>query len=224
MKTVTLPKPDRIPKNGADKKLPKLDIKVEAPNIKTATFEIEGTSPLVVHRFSAKAKTMMIDDMKNPKKGTKRTRQPLDPERLYNEARYVSKEGWDGFNVASVRCAMISACRLGNAKMTMAKLSIFVEADGRDATEPQYGLIRIFGERTMSEMIGRLPSGAPIPTYRPMYFPWKAKLKIRYDDDQFHLQDIANLLHRVGVQVGLCEGRNDSKNSAGMGWGCFNVL
>ncbi len=222
MKTVKLPKTDRIPANGDN--LPKLDIKVAAPNIKTCNFEIEGTSPLVIHRFSAKAKNMMIEDMKNPKRGTKRQREPLDPERLYNEARYVSPEGWDGFNVAAVRNAFISACRLGNAKMTMAKLSIFVEADGRDATEPQYGLIRIYGERTMSEMIGRLPSGAPIPTYRPMYFPWRAKLKMRYDDDQFHMQDIANLLIRVGLQVGLCEGRNDSKNSAGMGWGCFSVL
>jgi len=28
---------------------------------------------------------------------------------------------------------------------------------------------------------------------------------------------------RVGQQVGICEGRPDSKNSAGMGWGLFTL-
>jgi hypothetical protein len=28
---------------------------------------------------------------------------------------------------------------------------------------------------------------------------------------------------RVGQQVGICEGRPDSKNSAGMGWGLFDI-
>jgi ribosomal protein S17 len=41
--------------------------------------------------------------------------------------------------------------------------------------------------------------------------------------DQFKVQDVANLLSRVGEQVGICEGRPDSKNSAGMGWGTFQV-
>ena len=36
-------------------------------------------------------------------------------------------------------------------------------------------------------------------------------------------QDVTNLLMRVGQQVGIGEGRPDSKNSAGMGWGTFNV-
>jgi hypothetical protein len=29
---------------------------------------------------------------------------------------------------------------------------------------------------------------------------------------------------RVGIQVGICEGRPDSKNSAGMGWGTFKLV
>jgi len=32
------------------------------------------------------------------------------------------------------------------------------------------------------------------------------------------------LLARVGMQVGIGEGRPDSKNSAGMGWGLFEVV
>lgn len=166
----------------------------------------------------------MIGDMVNPRKGgARRKHDPLDPEAMYNEARYISKEGWDGFNAAAVRNALISACRLGNMKMTIAKLSVFVIADGLDKDEPQYNLVRIYGTRTRLDAIGRLANGAPNPVYRPMYFPWRARLRIAFDSDQLTIHDVANLLHRVGRQIGLCEGRYDSKNSAGQGWGCFEL-
>jgi hypothetical protein len=214
------------PSNGDAEitKKPKLDIKVDAPNMATATFEIIGTSPLVVHRFSAKAKAEMINKMVNPPKpGSKVKRKPLDQEANYNEARYISPEGWDGFNAAAVRNALISACRLTGVKMTIAKLSIFVHRDGVDKDEPHYNLVRIYGERKRFDAIGRLDSGAPNPVSRPSYFPWRSKLRITFDQDQFTIQDIANLLKRVGMQIGLCEGRHDSKNSAGQGWGCFDL-
>ena len=47
--------------------------------------------------------------------------------------------------------------------------------------------------------------------------------EIRWDADQFTLDDVTNLLSRVGLQVGIGEGRPDSKNSAGMGWGLFEI-
>jgi len=34
---------------------------------------------------------------------------------------------------------------------------------------------------------------------------------------------VTNLLSRVGMQVGIGEGRPFSKNSAGMGWGTFEL-
>ena len=222
--------PNRVVGNGDEteittsrtNKMPKLNIKINAPNIQVAKFEIIGTTPLVVHRFSKKAKDKMIHNMMfPPKPGAKPKREPLDPEAEYNAARYISKDGWDGFNAAAVRNAMISACRLAGFKMTIAKLSLFVIADGVDKLEPQYNLVRILGERERFDAIGRLDNGSPNPVYRPLYFPWKAVLKIAFDRDQLSLQDVANLLHRVGSQIGLCEGRYDSKNSAGQGWGCF---
>lgn len=39
----------------------------------------------------------------------------------------------------------------------------------------------------------------------------------------FSHNDIVNLMMRVGQQVGIGEGRPDSKNSAGMGWGLFDI-
>lgn len=200
-------------------------VQITAPNIKQAVFEIIGTAPLVIHRFSAKAKNMMLDKMKEgstAKKGKKR--EPLDEEATFNASRYISAQGWDGLNAASVRCAMISACRLVGFKMTLAKLSVFVEADGVDKLEPQFQLIRILNAKAkMQQDIARVETGQAYVCIRAAYHDWKAKIRIKFDGDQFTVADISNLLARVGQQVGLGEGRNDSKNSAGMGWGSFQI-
>ena len=59
---------------------------------------------------------------------------------------------------------------------------------------------------------------------RPMWREWTMSLTIRYDGDQFTAQDVTNLLSRVGMQVGIGEGRPDSRESAGLGWGTFEIV
>lgn len=202
----------------------KQTVAIKAPNIKEALFTIKGVAPLVIHRFSAKTKEEMKQKMETGKAaGNRKNREPKDTDDLYNDARYVSAEGWDGFHAAALRNAMISACRLVGYKMTIAKLSVFVVADGVDKKEPQIPLVRIYGKPVKQEDIARVETGQPYVTVRAAYHNWQAKIKIRWDGDQFTLNDITNLLMRVGMQVGLCEGRPDSKNSAGMGWGLFEI-
>lgn len=199
-------------------------VQISAPNFGRAEFAIRGTEVLVIHRFSAKTKSMMKEKMETGKAaGSRKNREAKNTDDTYNEARYISREGWDGFHAASIRNAMISACRLVGFKMTLAKLSIFVEADGYDAAEPQVPLIKIEGKPIKQEDMARVETGQPYVTVRAAYHDWKAKIKIRWDQDQFTLADITNLLARVGMQVGVGEGRPDSKNSAGMGWGLFEI-
>jgi hypothetical protein len=56
-----------------------------------------------------------------------------------------------------------------------------------------------------------------------MWDEWHAFVRVRHDSDMFSAADITNLMVRVGMQVGIGEGRPDSKNSAGMGWGTFDL-
>jgi hypothetical protein len=199
-------------------------VQIKAPNMQTAVFQIKGAAPLVIHRFSLKTKEQMKQKMETGKAASsKKNREAKDTDDIYQEARYISKEGWDGFNASAVRNAMISACRLVGFKMTLAKLSIFVEADGWDKTEPQIPLIRIYGKPSKQEDMARVETGQPYVTVRAAYHDWSAKIRIRWDADQFTVEDISNLLARVGLQVGLGEGRPDSKNTTGMGWGLFEV-
>lgn len=199
-------------------------VNIRPPNFRSATFKIIGLAPLVIHRFSAKTKAQMKEKMETGKAASSRkNREPKNTDETYNESRYISKKGWDGFHAASIRNAMISACRLVGFKMTLAKLSLFVEADGWDEKEPQIPLVRIYGEPTKQEDMARVETGQPYVTVRAAYHNWSANIKIRWDADQFTLEDVGNLLSRVGLQVGIGEGRPDSKNSAGMGWGLFQV-
>lgn len=200
------------------------NVTIKAPNFGTAQFELRGIAPLVIHRFSEKTKNEMKQKMETGKAASsKKTREAKSTDDIYNQSRYVSKDGWDGIHAGAFRNALISACRLVGFKMTLAKLSIFVIADGVDKAEPQIPLIRIYGEPVKQEDMARVETGQPYVTVRAAYHDWKMKLRIRWDADQFTLQDVANLLSRVGLQVGVGEGRPDSKNSAGMGWGLFEV-
>jgi hypothetical protein len=202
----------------------KKTVMIKPPNFGFAEFHIQGVAPLVIHRFSIKTKNEMKLKMETGKAASsKKNREPKNTDEMFNEARYRSKDGWDGFHAGSVRAALISACRLVGFKMTLAKLSLFVEADGWDATEPQIPLIRIIGEPTKQEDMARVETGQPYVTIRPAYHGWKACVRMRWDQDQFTLEDVTNLLARVGMQVGIGEGRPDSKNSAGMGWGLFEI-
>lgn len=199
-------------------------VTIKAPNFNTAVFEIQGVAPLVIHRFSAKTKLQMKEKMETGKAaGNKKNREAKLTDDLYEEARYRSPQGWDGMNASAFRNAMISACRLVGFKMTLAKLSIFVIEDGRDKAEPQIPLVRIYGKPIKQEDMARVETGQPYVTVRAAFHEWSAKVKIRWDADQFTVSDVTNLLSRVGQQVGIGEGRPDSKNSAGMGWGLFEV-
>lgn len=200
------------------------NVTIKAPNFGTAEFHLRGIAPLVIHRFSAKTKIQMKEKMETGKAaGNKKNREAKNTDDIYHEARYIAKQGWDGIHAGAFRNALISACRLVGFKMTLAKLSIFVEADGWDKEEPQIPLIRIYGDPVKQEDMARVETGQPYVAVRAAYHDWKMKLRIRWDADQFTLQDVANLLSRVGLQVGVGEGRPDSKHSAGMGWGLFEV-
>jgi len=213
---------------ATDKTANRTSVNVTAPDMRTAVFKIEGTAPLVIHRFSQKVKDSFlqkIEEGSRPRGKNKFSAQ--NPEDICEAAKYVcGKNGsqWEGFNASCIRLALISACRLVNIKMTLAKLSLFVIEDGRDIYEPLIPLVRIEGKSERTELIGRTETGVAMLCIRPMYYPWSATLRIRFDAGQFQVQDVANLLARAGEQVGICEGRPDSKNSGGMGWGTFKIV
>lgn len=201
------------------------EVIIAAPNLKVAQFTIRGTAPLVLNAFSQKARDMMKAKQEAGSTGGKgKKREAKDFMAAYEQAKHVSDDGWLGFAASGIRAALVSACRIVGFKMTLAKLSLFVLADGYDKVDGT-ALVRITkGEPKYVEHPTRNETGVCDIRPRPMWKPgWEALVRIEFDADQFKLEDVANLLMRVGKQVGIGEGRADSKRSCGMGWGFFEI-
>jgi len=197
-------------------------VTIKPANIQTAVFNIKGTAPLVQARFSKKGELMMKMAEGNTAR-SKRERKARDYEQEMRDAMHISTEGWQGLPAPAFRSGMISACRLVGFKMTLAKLSVFVEHDGIDSMDGQ-PLIKFEGEPELNTMHTRNATGVVDVRARPMWKEWSASVRIRYDADQFTVTDVTNLMQRVGMQVGIGEGRPDSKSSAGLGWGTFAIV
>lgn len=205
-----------------DMKVKETGVVISAPNFANMTILLQGTAPLVVARFSKKAE-LMAKMAEGSSAKSKKERSARDYDKEAEDARYRSGEGWEGINAAAFRAGMISACRLVGFKMTLAKLSVFVEADGWDVQDG-IPLVRVYGESETYTAHTRNATGVVDVRSRPMYREWAVQLRVRFDADQFTTQDMYNLLARVGGQVGLCEGRPDSKSSAGCGFGTFQIV
>jgi hypothetical protein len=203
----------------------KKEVIIEAPKFEVVKVTIVGDTKLVLHKFSQKAREQikakqMLGSV--AKKGMKR--EPKDFDALYQGALYKAKEGWYGFPATSIRKAMVSACKLVGFHMTKGKLGVFVEADGFDESSGT-PLIKITkGQPYKHEDYVRLETGVCDICARPMWDEgWEAVVRIRYDADMFSREDVMNLLLRAGMQVGVGEGRPDSKDSCGCGWGTFQI-
>jgi len=148
---------------------------------------------------------------------------PPCPEADYYAAMYRTADGKHGIPAGSFRCAMISACRVAGYVMTKAKLSVFVVTPHLD-DDDKTPLVLIDGTPRRHDANVRLESGVASISIRPMWVEWSATLTVKWDGDQFSENDVINLLERAGQQVGIGEGRPDSKKSNGMGWGTFTLL
>lgn len=197
---------------------------VTAPNFKVATAQIVGTAPLMLNRFSKKAELMIKHQAGSRASKGKTDKAARDFEADFEAACYRDvKGGWLGFNASSIRNAMISACRTAGIKMTQMKLAVpGCIPDGFD--EDGTPLIRIYGDPIKDIREVRNATGVVDLRARPRFDEWHAKLSIRFDADMIAFRDLANLLMRAGQQVGIGEGRPDSKSSAGIGYGLFDVV
>jgi hypothetical protein len=186
-------------------------------------FRLRGTAPYMQCRFSQKAIAKIQETHRQGQQArSKRIREARDFDDDYRQAMHRFADGRCGIPCSGFRNALISTCRVVGFKMTIAKLSIFIIKDGLDDVDGT-PLVRIEGTPEQCILPVRNATGVIDLRARPLWREWAVNLRIRFDLDQFSAEDILNLLQRAGRQVGIGEGRADSRDSNGIDYGFFNV-
>jgi hypothetical protein len=203
--------------------LEQMRLKIAPLDMQEIVIPIVQMEPLVQQRMTEKAIRAMQETQEAGEHANKtRAKTKRDFKEDYENAPHKGPNGEYGFNAAAIRSALISVCRVCGVKMTHAKLCLFVIPDFYD---PRSGipLVKITGKPRPFMSAVRNANGNADLRNRPIWDKWSANVRIQYDRGQFSPEDVLNLLYRAGSQVGIGEGRPDSKKSAGCGWGRFAI-
>ena len=177
-----------------------------------AEIEIHGTAPLIVHRWSEKARQMMLD----AQQGKKTPKQPKDPQQDFETSMYRFEDGGHGFPIMAFKSAMVrgGARIFGKAvKMTeLRQLCIFQpDGIGTDGTQ----LARLIGpDPIMREDMVRVGMGTADIRYRAEYRDWSALLRIEFVPSVIDLSSVVALVDAGGTN-GVGEWRPEKSGSFG---------
>lgn len=191
-------------------------VEIKPLNIQHVEVEIVGETELITHRWSQKAKEMML----GKQMGKAQTRAKKDPEQDYQDSMYRFDDGGYGFPAAGFKAAIVGACRMFDGlPMTKAKIAIRVTGETN-----QYGedLIRIHAEPHKREDMVRLESGVADIRFRAGFWPWSGKLRVTFNADIISLEQLYNLIDAAGFG-GVGEWRPSAPKSSTGSYGCFRV-
>jgi hypothetical protein len=177
-------------------------IVLPALDIQTVTFMLIGDSPLIVHAWSEKAKKQMLD--KQMKRATK-AKDAKDPEADYAACFYFTPGGEPGFPAIGVKAAMVSAARFVDAKMTVLRGAVHIDAE----------ILPVIGEPNMREDMVRVGMGTADIRYRPEFKVWRMPVTLKFNAAVISVEQIANLLNTAGFGVGIGEWRPEKNGSYG---------
>lgn len=184
---------------------------VELLPIKIDTFEItvRGLSPLIVHRFSEKAKKQIEDKQQKRAKSAKEARDPNSEflASLYAFPGDVAGVQGCRYGIPAVwfKLAAVDACRFSDGmKMTMARGSFHVMGEGADSG----GLVKLhYSDLRMREDAVTIGMGSRDMRYRGEFSDWWVKLQIRYNSSCITPEQIVNLVNVSGFGCGIGERR-----------------
>lgn len=197
-------------------------IAIPAIDIRNATITLKGDSPLIVHKWSEKAKKMMLD--KQMKVATTKGHNAKDPfadfvdtiyflsgkperatpevfeEALSNGARF-------GFPSVGVKASAVSAgFRAGVTKN-------LVSMNGAFHIDEEY--VEIKGVPQIREDMVRVGMGTADIRYRAEFPEWSTTFIVKYNAGVISLAQLCNLFNLGGFAVGIGEWRPEKGGTYG---------
>lgn len=186
----------------------KAEVRLKPINTARILVTIEGTSPLIQHKWSEKALEMMR--LKKAGKKTK-NRDACDPTAEADAATYRTTGGAFGVPVTAVKACVIGAAHkdIGIEK-TLIKKSLFILCDDTNLVLPM-----TCSDPRIREDSVRVGMGSADLRYRPEFSKWEVPLEIEYNADNLTPEDIVNLMNLAGFGVGIGEWRPEKGGEFG---------
>lgn len=180
---------------------------INRPNIQKISVNIIGTSPLIMHKFSEKARKQMLD--KQMKKAAKKT-EARDPEKEFQDSIYRNSKGDVAFPANAVKQAIVSAARsVDGLPMTILRASVFVRGDEQDLIPVEYKELR------MREDTVKIGQGTTDLRFRGELIGWSIALPIEFNADVISAEQVLNLIQIAGFSNGLGEWRPERNGNYG---------
>lgn len=197
-------------KNGTTPQSSTTEVAIDRIAAETLRIPIRGTSPLIVHRFSEKAKRMMLDSAQ----GRKSPKMPKDPVAEYEAAAYRFEDGGYGFPVIGFKAATVGAARFYDKSVTMTLLRQCMFFQGEIGVDGQQ-LARIDGEPQMREDVVRVGNRGTDLRYRPEFREWKTELTVVYVTSMLTRNSLLSLIDAGGMGIGIGDWRPERNGDFG---------
>ena len=204
-------------------------IEIKPINIVTTTVRIACDTPLIMHRWSEKAKRMILEkQMKKTKSSAKEAKNPIEDfiESIYwmeGKPSEYTEEAFDeacrngarfGFPVTAIKQATISSAYRNGLTKDMASLrgAFFIAGEGSDLLAEVKGCTP-----TMREDMVRVGMGVADIRFRGEFASWYMDLQVSYNaNGAYTLDQIINLINVGGFSCGIGEWRPEKDGNYGM--------
>lgn len=184
-------------------------------HIERLTIPVLGSTPLLMHRFSDKARAEI--ELKQGATGAamKAKKAPRNPREEYEGCFYTNSRGEIVFPATAFKNAIQDACRqLANVKATVVAGAIHM-------TQPEF---RIYGTPRFVTHMARLESGVFCPRYRPQFDKWGSMVTLEFNGTVLNAEAVVNLLSQAGFSCGIGDWRPFSKTNRSGSYGRFAVV
>lgn len=191
------------------------NVSVELPplNLKRLEIFLVGDTPIIIHRWSEKAKKELLDRQLQKAKGKKGAR---DPQKDFEDSLYKVDENGTlddehgtcfGFPVIGFKAAAVTACTsIGGITKVQARQAFHIEGE--------YAVIK-GSEPKMREDMVRIGMGTADIRFRPEFFPWYTRLVVSHNANVISAEQILNMLNTAGFGVGVGEWRPEKDGPYG---------
>lgn len=195
-------------------------IQIQRLSTEVIAVPVIGTTPLIIHRFTEKAKKQMLDGMQ----GVKNLKAPKDPEQDYLAAFYRMDDGACGVPTLGLKSATVGAARYFGKSVTMVglKQALFFVGETTKSTGELLTRLDTHTEPWMREDVVTVGINGHDLRYRPQFDEWSLTLTIRYVTSSITRDSVVALVDAGGMGGGLGEWRPE-KGKAGGQYGTFTV-